>query len=269
MLNRPVSSLATAALSAYARNKIEHTFDARSGSETGHVVQNPTEFTPRLLTIQSSQRAGSPASREELFAVKTAQMVADDIAESALDAMTLQGDEFCPASFILTTARAAAGWLSEALEPLNVTQRAMVVDRAVDPTYHDESLDLILDGIGRMLHAFAQRFTTGHGDWTCVREYGCDYLEQRVVAWQAPDGFTELHLLDFNVATASDWGPSAEVRDICALMYRVFGCATLTVYPAHSPAQARFYVEQDEWYLLTDDGSGNVLVCDDDEGDAA
>ncbi|ROR90977.1 hypothetical protein [Nocardioides aurantiacus] len=198
--------------------------------------------------------------------MKTAQVVAEDIVESAYEAMTVDGDEFDPASFILTAARDAASVLAEVLAPLSQASRAMVVDLAVEPTRNARWLDSLLGGIATILHAFAQRFTLGDGTWACVRNYGCAYLESRVVAWQAADGHTQLHLLDTDVPTPDDLARTDEVRDIFAAMARVFGSATLTLYPARCPAQARLYVAHDKWHLLSkqgeDSGYNDVPVLD-------
>jgi hypothetical protein len=58
MSNNLVTSLATSDTSAYALTNIEQAFDASVEGETSHVAQTLSEFTPRLLTAQSSQRGG-------------------------------------------------------------------------------------------------------------------------------------------------------------------------------------------------------------------
>ncbi len=247
MSNRPVSPLATAATSTYAPKNVEHMFDHFTGSETGHGKQISAESTPHLLMAQSSQRAGSPATREELLAVKTAQMVADHIADSAYKAMTRLGDEFSPASFIVEAGRAAAGLLAPALQPLTAAQRAAVVDRAVDPTSCDESLDLILDGIGQMLRTYA-RYLKRPG-WTCLQDIGCDYLDGRVIAW-VKDGYVVLDLLHTDVPDPDDEAQADELRDVFAYMLNLSDAFGVEFYPTRTPSLARLYTWHDEWWPM-------------------
>lgn len=235
----------------YAPYNFEHKFDT-SGSEQTNVSQKHAESTPHLLTAKSRRGAVSPASREDMLAMKTAQLVSERVAREGRVTLSHLGREFALDAFVRQTARWVASLTVPTLQPLAPARRVQVAARAVDPTDYDEKLDLILDGVGRVLATYCHYLPDTR--WMPLLNVMSGISDACVLGWRSPDGAVVLDLLDtLGPARAPD-DHGDEIADVLRVGRHQFGpdLTAVRYLPAFTMSQARLYYPGGYWepYLL-------------------
>lgn len=244
----PVQPLAISADALYAPRIIEQTFDVIEG-EQAHGPQNHAGFTPHLLTALSDGGAGSPASREDMLAVKTAQYVAADLADNIHAAIAASDTKFDHHSHVRHIARSVAAAMAPVLQPLPRDRRKHVAAMAVDPSDPHRALDLVLDGVGQVLDVYCDFLPSPMWAPLAAGPMPDGTADARVLGWRIPSGEIALDLVDTVGPERSNAEHRHEVHDILRVATERFGChfATLRYLPAYAIAQARFYWPEGDW----------------------
>ena len=250
--------LVTAARRVYAAKQFERLFDI-GGSEQTNAVQIQADPTPLLLTVQSRRGAACPVPRKDLLAVKTAQLVAEHLADEAHSEMSRLGREFNLNACVRRFLRSTATLMAPTLQPLSLTQRRTVAARVVNPRDNGEELDAVLDGIGRGLDAYCHFLPTVA--WTHLPNDTFGTQDARVVGWRDRDGRAVVDLLDTLGPDRTVHDHAEEVAHVLAVARKQFGTNLTAVrwLPTYAMRQARRYRPDGSWEPYPQDSAPPVV----------
>jgi hypothetical protein len=178
----------------FAPVAFERIFDTLNGQQPTPAPGRVKATTYSYPAAVIGTGAAGDTSPSEVVAVKTAQLVAERLAEETLAAMADLGGEFDSRAYVRHAGRAVAEMMAASLQALPLSRRVEVAARAVDPANADEDLDVVLDSVGRMLSVYSEYLPGRRWAPMALRSDGG--IDARVVGWRGPEGQVVFDLLD-------------------------------------------------------------------------